>query len=162
MYQHITEPTRYREGNRPTLDDLLFSSYANNISELMYEAPLGNSDHVSITCCLNTDLKPGSFKKATNNYNKADYSKMKTMLAKDWDTLLNNKTVQEVSDIIQEAYNSAVEDCIPKYKQQKSDSKPIWMTGSAYRKMKRKYSSWIRYLNTKQSQTYKEYIAKRN
>ena len=162
MYQHITEPTRYREGNRPTLDDLLFSSYENNISELMYEAPLGKSDHVSITCCLNTDLKPGSFKKATNNYNKADYSKMKTMLAKDWDTLLNNKTVQEVSDIIQEAYNSAVEDCIPKYKQQKSDNKPIWMTGSAYRKMKRKYSSWIRYLNTKQSQTYKEYIVKRN
>ena len=26
MYQHITEPTRYCEGNRPTCDDLLFSS----------------------------------------------------------------------------------------------------------------------------------------
>ena len=26
LHQHVTEPTRYREGQRPTLDDLLFST----------------------------------------------------------------------------------------------------------------------------------------
>ena len=88
---------------------------------------------------------------------------MKTMLTKDWDTILSNKSTQEVSDIIDEAYHKAVEECIPKFEQQNSDiKKPIWMNIRAYRNVKRKYSSWLRYLNTKQSETYKDYISKRN
>ena len=86
MHQHITEPTRYREGNRPTCDDLLFSSYENNVSDLKYEAPMGRSDHVTITCTVNTNLKSTAVPKTTYNYNKADFQKMKTLLIdKDWD-----------------------------------------------------------------------------
>ena len=36
LVQHITKPTRYREGNTPTCDDLLFSSFENNISNIGY------------------------------------------------------------------------------------------------------------------------------
>ena len=163
MFQHVTEPTRYREGNRPTLDDLLFTSFENNITNLVHDAPLGKSDHVTLTCQLNTDLKPVVLKKVSYNYNKADYQKMKTMLNRDWESILSNKDTQEISDILAEAYDKAVDECIPKFKQRNSDiKKPLWMNQNAFRKVKRKYSSWCRYLNTKQSQTYKEYITKRN
>ena len=163
MHQHVTDATRFREGNRPTLDDLIFTSYENNVSNLQHEAPIGKSDHVTLTCQLNTDLKPVNTRRINYNYHKADYQKMKTMLTKDWDTILSNKSTQEVSDIIDEAYHKAVEECVPKFEQQNSDiKKPIWMNIRAYRNVKRKYSSWLRYLNTKQSETYKDYISKRN
>ena len=163
MYQHVTEPTRYREGNQPTCDDLLFSTHESNITDLSLEAPLGRSDHVTITCNINTDLKAIPTKKIAYNFNKADYSKMKTMLDKDWEDILRDKSVQESSDIIEEAYNKAVEECVPKYNQQGNDTcKPIWMNGQAFRKVKRKYSSFIRFLNTKQGQTYEDYKRKRN
>ena len=164
LHQNITEPTRFREGNQPTCDDLLFSSYENTISDLLHEAPLGHSDHVSITCNINTNLKPVTTERITYNYNKADFPKMKNMFNKDWETILQGKNVQEASDLLEEAYNKAVDECVPKYKNKsgKYSPKPIWMNGGAFRKVKRKYSSWIRFLNTKQSQTYREYIRKRN
>ena len=163
MYQHVTEATRYREGNRPTLDDLIFTSYENSISDLTQKAPLGKSDHVTLTCQLNTDLKPTISKKVFYNYNKADYGKMKIMLNKNWEDIFSGKSVQEISDILTLEYNQAVEECVPKIEQQNSNiKKPVWMDRNALRKVKRKYSSWCRYLNTKQSRTYQEYIEKRN
>ena len=36
------------------------------------------------------------------------------------------------------------------------------MNQTAFRKMKRKYSAWLRFLNTKQGETYQEYITKKN
>ena len=36
------------------------------------------------------------------------------------------------------------------------------MNNHSFRKVKKKFSSWCRYLNTKQSQSYKDYITKRN
>ena len=163
MFQHITEATRFREGNRPTLDDLLFTSYENNITNVLHEAPLGKSDHVSLTCEINTVLKPIIKKRVSYNYNKADYNKMKTMLNRDWENLLTDKSVQEIADTIEEEYNKAVEECIPKFKPSNSDiKKPIWMNHNSFRKVKKKFSSWCRYLNTKQSQSYRDYITKRN
>ena len=55
MYQHITEPTRYREGNRPTLDDPVFSSEQNSVTRITHQSCLGKSDHEAITCEILTE-----------------------------------------------------------------------------------------------------------
>ena len=57
FHQHVTEPTRYREGQRPTCDDLLFSTSEQDISDIEYSAPIGLSDHLTITFKLNTQFK---------------------------------------------------------------------------------------------------------
>ena len=90
------------------------------------------------------------------------YPKLYPMLQKDWDSILADKTVQEASDLIEETYNKAVGECIPQYNHKDSSTKPIWMNQNTFRKVKRKYSSWIRFLNTKQGQTHQEYQRKRN
>lgn len=41
-------------------------------------------------------------------------------------------------------------------------AKPVWMTQAALRKVRRKHSSWIRYLNTKEGEDYQAYIRSRN
>ena len=46
LFQHINEPTRYREEETPSLLDLVFTNEQDMISNLVYLPPLGNSDHI--------------------------------------------------------------------------------------------------------------------
>ena len=163
LVQHITEPTRYRDGNIPTCDDLLFSSFENNISNISYNAPLGKSDHLSICCNIKVDLQPTVTNKTYLNYNKADFKGMEKFFSKDWDEILQDKGVQEATDEFEKVYNEAVEKCVPKVtKSSDQRNKPIWMNNSTYRSVKRKYSSWVRYLRTKQEETYSTFASRRN
>ena len=41
----ISEPTRFREGNNPSLLDLILSTFFNFVGSLKYEAPFNKSAH---------------------------------------------------------------------------------------------------------------------
>ena len=60
LHQHITEPTRYRQGVNPHTLDLVLTDEERMIDELRYLAALGKGDHVCITFKLNccTSQKP--------------------------------------------------------------------------------------------------------
>jgi len=49
LFQHVTEPTRYRSSNTPSL---VFTNEREMINNVSFSPPLGNSDHV----CINFDL----------------------------------------------------------------------------------------------------------
>ena len=46
MLQHVTVPTRIREGQAPSTLDLVISKFHRDIQNIAVEAPLGSSDHV--------------------------------------------------------------------------------------------------------------------
>ena len=46
LYQHVTEPTRYRDNERHSLLDLVLSSEEDMVIDLSYHPPLGESDQV--------------------------------------------------------------------------------------------------------------------
>ena len=48
LFQHITEPTRFREGQKPTLDDIIFTNESEMSEKLKYLAPPGGSDHAAL------------------------------------------------------------------------------------------------------------------
>ena len=48
MYQLISEPTRYRNGQEPSLLDLIMTSDDNLTRDIDLKPPLGKSDHVVI------------------------------------------------------------------------------------------------------------------
>ena len=48
LFQHITDPTRFRQGDTPSLLDLVFTNELDMINKMNYLLPLGNSDHVCI------------------------------------------------------------------------------------------------------------------
>jgi len=48
LLQHVTEPTRYRSSDTPSLLDLVFTNKLDMINDISYSLPLGNSDHVCI------------------------------------------------------------------------------------------------------------------
>ena len=49
LFQHVTEPTRYREGDRSNTLDLILWSEEGMACDLNYHPPLGESDHVCLT-----------------------------------------------------------------------------------------------------------------
>ena len=163
LVQHITDPTRYREGNQPTCDDLIFSSCETDISDISYDPSIGKSDHITLNCKINTMLQPSATKRSVYKYDKADFANMREMFKVDWNEKLQGKTSEESMHIFEEIYRQAVDECVPKTEVGcDGRNKPIWMTRHAFRKVKRKYSSWIRYLNTKQGEDYLDYVRKRN
>ena len=163
MVQHVTEPTRFRTGHRPTCDDLIFSSLEKDITELAYMPSLGASDHLTLECQIVSSIKPLASSKTSYIYDKGDYEKLKQTLSLDWDSLLRGKSVQEAMDIFEQKYHSAVKECVPHKKSTTPKGpKPLWLNAHALRKVKKKHSSWTRYLNTKDGGDYQVYIYHRN
>lgn len=164
LHQHATEPTRYREGQTPTCDDLIFSSEDNSVTGLTYAPPIGNSDHVSLRFNFTTRTKTSKQSRSYYLYDKGDYKKMNELLNIDWKQTLNDKTPQEAMDCLQSHIRTAVDECIPTRKVSSSHpgGKPIWMDEASLRKTRRKHSSWIRFLNTHDGQIYQSYARTRN
>ena len=161
--QHITEPTRFRKDNQPTGDDLLFSTLETDITDVLVADGMGRSDHATIKCSINTEAPDIPRKKTIYLYDRGNYTKMNEMLNLNWEELLSNKTIEEAVSLLEGKYHEAVKSCIPsKEILPNKKRKPLWMTKDALKKVKKKYSSWIRYLNTKQGQDYAEYCRHRN
>ncbi|CAH8480123.1 unnamed protein product [Dicrocoelium dendriticum] len=49
LYNHITLPTRFRTGNRPSVLDLVLTNEEHMIDALVLDCPLGRSDHAVIS-----------------------------------------------------------------------------------------------------------------
>ena len=164
LHQHITQPTRYRVNQRPTLDDLLFTTEEDDVENLIYNPSIGLSDHIMIQCKLKTKLQTPNFRRVMYKYDKGDYVKMASMLDIDWETELKDCSAQEAMNKLDARYKAAEEECIPKtiITDPNCRVKPSWLTNHALRKIKRKHSAWIRYLNTKDGQDYLRYVSRRN
>ena len=48
LFQHFTEPTRYRDGETSNILDLILSSEEGMVHDLTYHPPIGGSDHVCL------------------------------------------------------------------------------------------------------------------
>ena len=164
LHQHVFEPTRYREGQRPTLDDLLFSTDDTSVENIVYNPGIGKSDHITIQCKLKTKIETNNFTRTVYQYDKGDYKRMAEMLTINWEEELGDLGVQEAMDKFEDRYKAAEKACIPSHTISDTSVriKPVWMSNHALRVVKRKHSAWIRFLNTKDGEDYQRYVSKRN
>ena len=56
LVQHVTQPTRHRNGQRSSLLDLIISSSKLQIDTITHQAPLGRNDHDVLFFQLDTDF----------------------------------------------------------------------------------------------------------
>ena len=92
LIQHVTEVTRSRGNDKPSIIDLIFSDEEMQVSGIQYHPPLGKSDHSIIIFdyhCYLDYSKP----KETFMYKKGDYKSMR-------DDLINSNWAFEFSEII--------------------------------------------------------------
>jgi len=98
LFQHVTEFTRCRENQRPSILDYLFTYEENSITNILYAPPLGKSDH----CCLLfeyviNDYSPTEFDSRKLNYWKGDFASIRKELGEiDWEVMFAGKTVEEM------------------------------------------------------------------
>ena len=164
LTQKVKKPTRHRQGEKPNILDLVIVNDNQWISEIEHVASLGKSDHdvliFQLYCMKKETPKAVKYR---FKLNKGNYDKMRKIISEvDWDRE-EDKNVNDEWVFIKDKILNAMESCIPKIKQSQSKtSKPIWMTPKILRKIKTKYRTFKRYLESKTSQSYKNYIIARN
>ena len=166
LEQHIREPTRGRGTDTPSVLDLVISKADDVIEDLKIEAPLDKSDHAVIQGNIVCQFKPKITKKVRYQYEKADYTRLRDMLPKNWETELtkNGLSTNEMWCIFKEKLTHAINECIPRKtitlngrprKGKKLDSRTL-------SKIKRKQRVWEAYIRTGDGQKYLEFCRLRN
>ena len=165
LNQHVTKPTRIRENQIPTLDDLILSRDAETIEDIQHKSHLGKSDHLMIQFEINYSIdKPLDVKKPRRNYMKTEINKFNAIINEDWDQILLNKSPEEAYTAFLKVYNRAVEEAVPITYTSVSTKyiKPPWMKPSTLQLVKKKHNLLTRYLNTRRDADKDAYRAIRN
>ena len=164
MHQLVLSPTRFRQNQRPTLDDLIICTDENLVNALEMSAPLGKSDHV----CLHfqSPLHMTNPPPPTTRYNmkKGNFTRLNKLLQETaWRATLENTTVEESWDIFERHYNKAVLECIPTTVNRPARwRKPIWLTKEVSKSIKRKYWAWKKLQSSNSSRDWQRYKKLRN
>ncbi|XP_060577593.1 uncharacterized protein LOC132734763 [Ruditapes philippinarum] len=85
LHQNIEFYTRYRNGQRPSTLDLVFSSEELLVNNIEHFSPLGKSDHIVITFGIDCNSSNEAYMKESFTYDRGNYDEMKTYLSNvDW------------------------------------------------------------------------------
>ena len=147
LHQHVCKPTRYREGQEPSLLDLVVSIEEGMVHNILHFPGLGDSDHE----CLRFDLscyKDDSKEASQPDYNKARYEIIRERLRDiDWPSKLRGSFLEAYSCFESELSGATV-GCIPEKVKRKA-KKNIYLTTEAIRMKDRKNKLWRRYKRTR-------------
>ena len=157
LYQIVDQPTREKN-----ILDLILTTNVDLISDLEVGEPF--SDHNSIRFSLNTrPYENRTSKKKVYAFNKADWTHLKTLLAKSsWDLALAEEDINRNWENWKDLYFAAVDECVPKYRQKRKLSAPwiskeliklCWKKKNLYKKAKRSNNKehWAAYRNLNNS-----------
>ena len=174
LYQHVTEPTRRRGTDEPSLLDLILTNEEMQISDIRHKPPLGKSDHdvLSFEFQCYVDYTQS---KEIYLFSKGDYSSMRKSLndSKWTDNFLDLANKTDISP--EELWNSIKStnlDLRNQFVPRRKTGKPFWQqkgnvplekeVREAIRKKEKAHRSWItgqhRFTNTKRE----EYTRARN
>ena len=163
LFQHVSKPTRYRQGQMSQTLDLIFTDEENTIKSLQYLDSLGLSDHIVITFDVAVDQwKRRKQEVPKRNYRRADFEGMRKELKKGrLPTQVEEMTTQEAWNLFQSTMNMLTEEYVPKKKPPRR-KRNMYMTNKALRLRKRKERLWKRYLDTGQDSDYCKFAKVRN
>ena len=164
LTQAVDQPTRIREGQRPTLDDLILYSGTDLVEDVKYTDPIGKSDHICLhfEITINPRCKRDTPSTMKLNMNKADPELLKQeFMSITWGD--NCLSTLELWDQFRAEYTRITEKCIPKSKVKPAKwRRPLWMNKEAERLTRKKYWAWNRYRRNGSRQNHSNYVNIRN
>ena len=138
LFQHISEPTRFREGQVALILDLVFSNEELMVSDIEYLPSISKSDHVSLSFNFNCyAAKETSNSESRYLHHKGDYEKLRRLIGEIKWTVTKNLDVDDHWDVLTKSITSSVDKCISKSKQGSVRSKK-WVTAKALQAIKDK------------------------
>ena len=152
--QHVDFPTREER----TLD-LVLSSDPALVHTVESAGHLGTSDHDSVLATLTLKPKLAATDEFVPNYAKADFARLSSIMetANSQPDLLN-MTAQEDWNCFVKSLQDGIQECIPT-KRRRSPNKPLWMTPSALRIVRKKRRMWREYKTTRDYADFQAYKA---
>ena len=156
LIQHQMQPTRYRDGQNPTLDDLVLTNREDIVHEINITGALGKSDHV--TLLVNLAVSGGSEEKHERpNYHKANYEGMSTFFERiEWRKEFEDKNV----NLMWTTFKDKVEDAKSKYVPNMfvgGRKKKKWLDKGTLTTVRKKHRLYSRWLETKSGKDYQDY-----
>ncbi len=76
LFQHITEYKRYREGQNPSILDLILTNMEGMVNDIQYIPPMGKSDHVCLVFNTNMYAHTANECKLRYAYHRGNYQNM--------------------------------------------------------------------------------------
>ena len=157
-HQHVTQPTRYRDGQL----DLVLSTEVNMVQNLIYLNPLGKSDHVCLIFdyyCYGSEI----IEKKSPRYYKGDDTTMKKHFDTiNWNNFEGAQNTQEKWDFLHNNIIQAVDLFITRYKPKTREVRLAWITNTTLKSIKSKHKNWNRYQKNRSNENWVNYIVARN
>lgn len=157
LIQNQSEPTRYRQGQEPSLLDLVLTNREDIINEINTEASLGKSDHATLILSLSLSYQKTPRERFA--FTKADYNLItKYLQDTDWDTELEGLSTNDMWKKIKDIINCAIKLYVPLVKIRDKKRKQ-WMdktTLAAVREKHKLFRKWIKSRDDTDHQNYLE------
>ena len=150
LHQHIFQPTRFRDGDEPSLLDRVLTNEEGMVCNFTHNAGLGESDHTCINFTLNFYHQVRNRVKVPN-YFKANYAIIRQRLSQaKWTSVVHGDFITAYINFIK-VLESALEGCVLDYKSEQKQ-KNIYLTPEAIRKKNVKNKLWRRYTRTRSTE----------
>lgn len=108
LSQLITEPTRYRQNNNPSLLDLILTNDEDLIANIDMLPPIGCSDHVAFICKIQAFTYENS-RNSTTTYRKIDYNRLLLhFLEQNWEHVYETSDIDQKWNFFQETIKKSV------------------------------------------------------
>ena len=161
LIQLQLEPTRIRDGQTPTLDDLVFTNRDDTINEITRIGALGKSDHCSLLLSLKLKAPP-TRKQERYNYSKADFDKIRQKLDEtDWKKELDGKNTEDQWQTFLRIVHDTKKLFVPKTRVGAPPRKP-WLDNVTLELVRQKHRQYRHWLRTKNDNDYSSYLKARN
>ena len=164
LVQHVNFPTRFREGQKPSRLDLVFTNEEFMVENISGIAPLGKSDHIGVvwTYVCSSGIELSDNHHTSLNFGKGDYNSMKQYFRSiNWEEEMQNLNCDDAWQFLKEKFEFGVKDYVP-LKKPKKKYKPRWMTSKVKKAVKKKYALYQKYRKSQQYQDYLDYKKQNN
>ena len=160
LHQHVCKPTRYRDGQDPSLLDLILTTEEGMVHNLEHEPGIGESDHECLRFSLNC-YKDNPQKKAIPNCHKAHYATIRSRLQDIvWIHKLRGGFLDAYSVFLDELETS-MEGCIPN-KINTRKKKSNYLSRNTLKLKDQKIKIWIRYKKSRTNYDRMRYLRAKN
>ena len=152
--QHVNFSTRAQSGTMP---DVVLSSQSNLVLGVQDLPPLGASDHSMLLIDVAASPQRTSSCELIPDWAKADIPNLRKRLNEvDWREEFDGLSTDSMWDKFKEKLSQAQDEFVPK-KTRRSGSRPIWMTRSVMRIIRKKRRLWKVGTTTSDGQAYLNY-----
>lgn len=157
LHQLVDKNTRFREGQEPSLLDLIFVKDDNLIKTLSYSAPLGLSDHAVLTILVPLSCQKVLPRSKRLLLNRGNYNQMNQSLQLvDWHHVFCNLSVNDMWEFLVISICTLTDEHVPSVILDEF-SKPIWANAESNKAIKKKKQTFDKLRFVKSAHNEREY-----